>query len=378
MNLSKEQEKVIDIISQNLVDEKPITTIAGYAGSGKTFTIKKFIEKYNILDRTAFVTYTGKAALVLQQQGLPATTIHRLIYNVYKNYKTGRFRFVKKTVLDEYIDLIIIDEISMVPKPLLDDLLSFNIPVVCLGDPMQLPPIDSNNDNKLLDTPDYFLTEIHRQALDNPIIKLSMDIREGNKISYVNDNNYIKILQKKDLSIGMLKWADQIICATNNTRKTLNNSLREHYGRTSQVPQEGDKVICIKNYWDTVNDEDTPLINGTIGTVTKSCSGSDFDLFGQECVIDFKPDFTDSSFPMLKLDTNIFKGMAPLSSQYKKSKMIHYEFDYGYAITCHKAQGAQWNKVLVYEENFPTDSLEHKRWLYTAVTRASEKLVLIR
>ena len=54
------------------------------------------------------------------------------------------------------------------------------------------------------------------------------------------------------------------------------------------------------------------------------------------------------------------------------------EFNYGYAITGHKAQGSQWDRVLVFEENFPFDKTEHARWLYTACTRASERLVLVR
>ena len=61
-----------------------------------------------------------------------------------------------------------------------------------------------------------------------------------------------------------------------------------------------------------------------------------------------------------------YKGILPL------------EFTYGYAITCHKAQGSEFDKVLVLEEGFPYNKEEHARWLYTACTRASEKLVLIR
>ena len=50
------------------------------------------------------------------------------------------------------------------------------------------------------------------------------------------------------------------------------------------------------------------------------------------------------------------------------------EFTYGYAITCHKAQGSEWDKVLVIEENFPFAKVDHARWLYTAATRAAEKI----
>jgi hypothetical protein len=94
----------------------------------------------------------------------------------------------------------------------------------------------------------------------------------------------------------------------------------------------------------------------------------------------------EDTFQSLPIDYICLKnGQSPLTSkqQYqmsvnKKCPAPPYEFAYAYGITCHKAQGSEWDKVLVFEETFPFDPEEHKRWLYTAVTRAKEKLVIVR
>ena len=133
----------------------------------------------------------------------------------------------------------------MVPKNLLQQLAKYNVYIICLGDPGQLPPVSKDEDNHLLDTPHVFLDEIMRQEAESEIIQLTMDIRAGKPL-----NNFlgkeVQILNKEELTTGMLKWADQIICATNSTRIKLNNIMRELLGKSGD-PQDGDKIICLKN-----------------------------------------------------------------------------------------------------------------------------------
>jgi len=140
---------------------------------------------------------------------------------------------------------------------------------VC-GDPGQLPPINKDEDNHLLDNPHIFLDEIMRQEAENEIINLTMDIRDGKPLNHYIGKE-IQILDKEELTTGMLLWADQIICSTNATRIALNNQMRELLGREGE-PQDGDKVICLKNNWGIYSINDNPLVNGTIGYLKDSFS----------------------------------------------------------------------------------------------------------
>jgi exodeoxyribonuclease-5 len=378
MILAPKQDAGIVTMSNRYKSGELITTVAGFAGTGKSTIINHFIEGMDLMKYTAFVTFTGKASLVLQRKGLPATTIHKLIYNSYRNQRTGKFFFSLKSELEGDIRLIVIDEVSMVSKQLLRDLMSFGIPIVALGDPGQLEPI--GEDNGLLKRPDVFLDEIHRQAQDNTIILLSMLIRQQKPIPKFNDD-FVKVIGQDELNLGMFTWADQIICGRNNTRRDINNIMRKQLDRTGEMPEVGDKMICLRNYWDFLNEDGTPLINGTLGTVSQIWEhGPDQGVLGEKFIADFTPDFSENEFSRASFDANVIKGMAPMAETMPPSmgklKQVRHEFDYGYAITCHKSQGSEFDNVFVYEEMLRRES--HARWLYTAVTRAAKKLVIYR
>lgn len=163
--------------------------------------------------------------------------------------------------------IVIVDECSMVPKDLLQRLASYKVHIICLGDPGQLPPINKDEDNHLLDYPHIFLDEIMRQEEESEIIRLTMDIREGKPLNHFIGKE-VQILDVDELTTGMLQWADQVICATNATRVALNNQMRDLLGR-GDSPESGDKVICLRNYWDISSEDGSPLVNGTIGTLKK-------------------------------------------------------------------------------------------------------------
>ena len=282
----------------------------------------------------------------------------------------------------------------MVPADLLKRLGHYNVHIICLGDPGQLPPIDKNEDNHLLDHPHIFLDEIMRQEEQSEIIKLTMDIRAGKPLNKFIGKE-VQILDKEDLTTGMLQWADQVICATNNTRVALNKQMRDLLGR-GDSPEDGDKVICLRNYWDVWSEDGSPLVNGTIGTLENSFNSyfkipayitggrlTKIDVIGAK----FKSDDNVTIFNNLIMDKRmILEGEPTLNwkENFKLSKNAKYvtsiplNFTYGYAITCHKSQGSEWDNVLVIEEGFPFDKEEHQKWLYTACTRAAKKLVIIR
>ena len=202
-----------------------------------------------------------------------------------------------------------------------------------------------------------------------------MMARQKKPIPYIYDDANVKVIRRDEVTMEMFCWADQVLCARNNTRRQINAEMREHLGFSGDLPNRNDKVICLKNYWDILNDDGYPLINGTIGKVTGIVTGKDYGILGQKTLIDFQSDYSLPNYYGVEIDSNIFKGNAPLVTN-SKSKRLICEFDFGYAITCHKAQGSEFEKVLVYEEFLKSNA--HERWLYTAITRASQKLVLVK
>lgn len=256
---------------------------------------------------------------------------------------------------------------------------------------MQLPPINALENNHVLDKPHVFLDEIMRQAQDSEIIRLSMHIREGKPISSFNAaGQEVKIVKKSEIVDGMFDWADQILCATNANRTSINNFVRSKKGYPEE-PQIGDKIIGLTNHWDTVSLKENALTNGTIGYITsfdKDIMYLPYYIYDKPIdllMTSMKTEF-DDTFLDLPIDYNcLLTGQKTLTGQqeYKmlKDKRCFYEppydFAYGYAITVWKAQGSQWDKVLLYEEGHPYDKKEHIQYLYTGVTRAVTRLVLV-
>lgn len=385
INLTKKQQEGIEIAKKRYQMKEDYTCIAGYAGTGKSTLVSQLIQELGIEKKyIAYACFTGKAALVLQQKGLPARTLHKLLYKSFKK-KDGTFAHLPKEELDENYKLIIIDEVSMCPKYIWEQALKHGVHIIALGDPFQLPPV--GEDNGILANPHVFLDEVMRQALESDIIKLSMDIRNGRPLQLMNGND-VKVISKEQVVSGMYTWADQIICGKNATRRLVNSQMRTILGREGD-PQAGDKIICLKNYWDTQNDNGDPLINGMIGTLQDVEIGKDEGIMGREMNAIFLPEFADKDFETmyemsdLKMDYKLITQGNPTFAKdakpiFRGGKKVPFpmEFDYGYCITCHKSQGSQFNKVLLFEETLNRET--HARWLYTAITRAVEKIVIVK
>lgn len=278
----------------------------------------------------------------------------------------------------------------MLPKTMWDLLLTHNVPVIALGDPEQLPPVLENENNHVLDKPHIFLDEIMRQAQESEIIRLSMHVREGKSIkTFKASNEQVMVFPKKDLSLGMLKWADQVLCATNSTRNTLNDFIRKSEGKGIE-PVIGDKVICLKNHWKVISDlGNWPLTNGLIGEITgceKDSISYPKGLVGVSKIktYNIKIDLEDGdSFSLLPIDKKmLLTGEEILTPKEKyilskKKFFVPYDFAYSNVITTWKAQGSEFDKVLLFEEKFPFNRIEHRKYLYTGITRGKEKVVII-
>ena len=132
------------------------SVISGYAGVGKSTLVKFIIDALEISsDAVRYVAYTGKASEVLRKKGNPnAMTLHKLLYDSIPRQGGGFIRIPKKML--EY-KIIVVDEVSMVPKSMIDMLLNHRVYVIFLGDPFQLPQIDKKETHTLLDKPHIFL-----------------------------------------------------------------------------------------------------------------------------------------------------------------------------------------------------------------------------
>ena len=390
MELTRKQEEGLRIAIDRYNHNEPYTVIAGYAGTGKSTLINFIIAalEVNPEDEVAYITFTGKASEVLREKGCPnAMTAHKLLY-YSKQMPNGKFFYRPRPSLEKDYKVIVVDEVSMLPKDMWDLLLTHGIYVIACGDPFQIPPIDKNQDNGILNNPHIFLDEVMRQAKESDIICLSMDIREGKKINPFKGND-TQVFNKKDLCDGMYFWADQILVSTNKSRHDINSYIRDDLGRGFE-PEINDKVICLRNCWDTLSEKQCdPLINGSIGTISAMHMESiDYIIMGQKItapVLVTDLITSNDEYKNLHIDytalTTGEKFFTPRQEyvirKNKQNPELPIEFNFGYAITGHRAQGSQWNKVLVLEESFPFDKIEHARWLYTTVTRAAEKLTLI-
>ncbi len=413
--MTRDQENAKNLIVEwftNTNDQ--VFVLSGYAGTGKTFLIDYVTRKVLKLKagvEAVFVSPTGKAAANLLRCGTEAGTVHSLIYvrddedfDVDENgeiIQREQLRFIKRNAIDEKIRLIVIDEASMINEEVLHDLLSFNVKCLFCGDGAQLPPV--NGTCPLLDNPHYTLKEIVRQASDNPIIQLATMARKGEHIPYGNYGDKACVIGKNALSPSERKRlflkADQILCGRNATRTALNAEIRAYKGIPPEaiLPVENEKVICTLNDWEKPLDEKERfhLVNGVIGRATNVQ-----DSYDNLALMDFCPDFLQGSVNV-PFDTGIFKygryahgygarairlidGSVVGEDNYgmlRKHRSTAEEpvcrFEFAYAVTCHKAQGSEFDFVIVFDESWAFNE-ERNRWLYTAITRAKEKLLIIR
>ena len=388
MELTQKQAEGLEIAVQRYNDCEPYTCIAGYAGVGKSTLVKFIISALHLSQSdVCYITYTGKASLVLKEKGCPnAMTAHRLLYKSFPK-GDGTFYHIPRKGLKSLYKIIVLDEVSMLPKEMWELLLSHRIHVIALGDPGQLPPI--GEDNGILAQPHIFLDEIMRQAQESEIIKLTMDIRAGKPLQLFKGKE-VQIIDKKDVVDGMYLWADQIICAKNDTRRRINSIVRQYkHGVVDDEPINGDKVICLRNDWDNPSEAGDVMVNGMIGTLHNIKKKKPTKWLPNNISVDVLPDGYDETnsddtlyFKNLTIDHKLITtGEPTVNSQNFRTFPKHSkpkEFDYGYCITAWKAQGSEYDKVLVFEENFPFDKKEHIRYLYTAATRAKKRLIIVR
>lgn len=376
MSWSPQQNAAITAVKRWLADKhgQQVFRLFGFAGSGKTTLAKHLAD--DVQGTVLYAAFTGKAALVLRKKGCDgASTIHSLIYKPVEDPVTGLTQFVlNPDSAVAYASLVVIDEVSMVGEDLARDLLSYGTKVLVLGDPAQLPPVKGEG-FFINSQPDVMLTEVHRQAAENPIIRMSMDVREGRGLApgWYGESRVIRRADiAKEAMREMVLEADQLLCGLNKTRQTFNSRIRSIKGIAgkSEVwhPVEGDRLICLKN------NHTKGLLNGGLWDVKK------VDYWrGQGARGRFKMEVASIDEPAaahVEVETpgEFFLG-AEKEMDWRERKRAD-EFCHGYAMTVHKSQGSQWDHVLLFDESsiFREDARKH---LYTGVTRAAEKVVVV-
>lgn len=383
LELTEEQAKVRDYVLEALKGGKRLVTTGGYAGTGKTTLVSETVQHFRKEARIEFRAFTGKAASVLRRKlttaGIGGSnygigTLHSLIYDPIFGHRGQICGFTKKPSIDA--SLVILDEASMVDEILFKDLVSFGVPIWAVGDHGQLPPVMGRFN--LMENPEIKLEKIHRQAENDPIIKMSILAREEGYIPPGVYGEFARKTTDKD-EFYKLDWADirtaskAILCGRNDTRNKINLWIRKKIGLIASDlageilrPLISDRVICLKN------NRDEGIYNGMSGTIL-SCEDSANDHYWIRIKMDYEE---------LEYYGRVFKpqfGASKTIREWKdlEANQIGDQFDFGYCLTTHKSQGSEWNSVILIEERFSsmTDD-DWRRWLYTAVTRAKEKILI--
>lgn len=363
--------------------------LQGPAGTGKTTCIYSMMAEVGLDVRTEvlFITYVGKATIPLRMNGLQGKTIHSTIYDFgmervmdeQGNFKVGRDdrymtkpTFRKRRSLGPNIKLIVVDEAGMVPDDMKRDLESFGVPIIAIGDEDQLPPVFGKS--SFITNPDAVLWEIVRQKEGDPIITLADMARKGVDIPVGVYGPRCIVVDEDAMKYNWIfNKSNIVICGKNKTREQINDRVRyDIKGYRSHFPMVGETMVCRKNNWKETVD-DIPLINGLFGTVEYVYRET---FNGNRVHIDFQPDFMeDDYFAHIPMDYNYLTMPMKDKANYRYGDGNR--FEYGYASTCHLVQGSQYGSVMVLEEKIG-DELFHRKWLYTAITRAQHTLILVK
>lgn len=355
VDLTVEQRDAIE----EIVHRKDIVkTLGGYAGTGKTTVIKTLTRR---LKYFAVCAFTGKAAQVLRRKGVQASTIHSLIYKPIEE-PDGGVRFELKDSMDVEFDGVIVDEASMVSEQLHNDLKSFCVPLIYVGDHGQLPPVGSANFN-LMAKPDITLEKIHRNA--GVIARFAEHLRKGNAAKdWVSEQG----LDEVEHNVGSVNVMtndqfsqsdvvgpdDQMICAYNRTRVMFNHAVRDHLGRANDMlPVVGDRIMCLQN------NRDYGLFNGMQGEIAE---------------IDHnRRRLTFASGDLSVRVPYVAEAFGAERTPERRPGVI--PFDWCYCVTAHKSQGDEWDHVIVIEQR--CQHWEHSRWAYTSASRAKNRLTWV-
>ena len=367
MQLNADQEFVVSrAVDWFKYSPEQLFQYDGPPGSGKSVVLNEIVRRLNlnIATEVAPMSFIGAASLVMRTKGLyTARTAHSWIYDVVdvpmRDKNTGaviyrrdgrmvtKRQFVPKSFLDGDIKLIIVDEAFCMPRELRSTIEKFGIKILACGDQNQLPPV-KDEPAFLVDGKIHHLTQVMRQEGRDDIIFIAD--RAMRRLPLLNGYyGNSMVVDRDDVTDQMLLWADMIICGTNRTRDLLNEHVRYLKGHTSALPEYGEKLVCRNNNWELeARDEANvkiSLVNGLIGTVANHPGVDGFSDRDGTFKMDFLCNYGQCKFHCNANYRHLVSDHATRTaikdSPYSRGQM----FEYAYAITCHIAQGSQFEKV---------------------------------
>lgn len=399
--------EVIRKMSEKFPGGGGLAVISGYAGTGKTTLLKVLTKEHPGL---FVLTPTGKAAVrVKQAAGCDAMTIHRWMYTPIKDEDSGEYRFAMKEAKQLQLPpnkTLIVDEASMVTSQVFDHLYFFvktlGMNLVMIGDGFQLPPVERDPEKATFSVFNVAadikvnLTEVLRQALENPIIRISTEIRTNANI--MTSVLALPVVVSSQLDAALLEnWNKNgvIICHKNQTRHDLNNRIRALRGLPKNLLREDEPLLVTKNNYDLNVFNGEVFTVGELGRQHLKYAVTDRRKNKTLYMEFLEITFTDTECQAVVSPEEIFGKASELdpdaikrgSSQCmardypeldKDSRPKHLHANLGYALTCHKSQGSEWPEALIFiEDSVRLSTQEGRRWLYTALTRARETVRVV-
>jgi exodeoxyribonuclease-5 len=275
----------------------------------------------------------------------------------------------------------------MVSEQIFNDMRSFGIPILAVGDHGQLSPVEGAFN--LMENPHLRLEKVHRQAEGSPIISLATYIREEGELPlHYDSNEHVRFVHPSGLRdslqalycsnlTGLQLTNIALLCYTNAKRRMANALVRQiRWGIKEDDPvREGDLLICLRNSMNV-------LFNGMRA---RTISSREHGKYWWWTHVVFDEDDIELKASMFRPQFNRNGTIARHEDvaeygfdSYSWSKQLGLLFDFGYALTVHKSQGSAFKDTfLLYERPNMVDQDEFRRWLYTAATRASERLHII-
>jgi exodeoxyribonuclease-5 len=348
--------------------DRPVFAVQGLAGVGKTELLARIAQTPLA---PLVCAPTGRAASVLRERfGIPAKTIHSQFHRLKSESRRAngwRLEFAPRRQAGSMAGkVMLIDESSMVPATMVEQLLATGVRIIAFGDPGQLPPV--NGEPGFPDA-DFTLTQIHRQAAGSPIIRQAHAVRAGG--NYAPDGDAFQVVPKG--SHELLRRAHVVLCWRNDTRRQLNQLIRRvvangaipgrpaddgSFDPVTEYPRAGERVVILKN------NPQFDLWNGDRAQLAEDLRP------GDRSVSIFKVSEDGGSASGVKYPLLSFAGMPETNGD-----PAGLQLDFGCAVTVHKAQGSEWPFVVLLDE-FPHNP-ERSRWVYTALTRASQRIVVV-
>lgn len=378
ISLTDQQSAAVDSIARWRRGSARTFALTGLAGTGKTTVISALLADGL---RAEVVAPTGKAAAVLQRKGVAdAGTIHSAIYRRIETAQGPRW-VLRDLGVEGRPSLAIVDEASMVNETVLTDLLKVYRKVLLVGDPGQLPPVEGRS--CLAQAEGFELRDIMRQALDSGIIRTAHALRRGalihDAIAEGGDDVAARLPAPGEIEEHLGAWPmDEatLITARNRDRVWLNNDVRARVlALRDAIPDPlvvGDRVVALTN---------TPggWINGMVADVTEVgepdyFDGHEFVPFRGLCDNGLSREGIalvsqlDAEKRRDDVERQLWRDVRDIRSRF---------YQRGWCLTAHKAQGAEWSKVIVYGDGFGSTE-ERAAWRYTAATRARDRLFWVR